>query len=99
MPPHVPDDEPLPQLPIYHYSIPTVHNNCMELVRRFNEMIGNSDYQDDEMAYFTKMFSELMSPDHETEMVQIGLIGDAGHGKSSTINSMLGIDIADYVSL
>lgn len=99
VPPHVPDDEPLPHLPIYHRDIPIVHNNCMELVRKFRDKISNSEYQDNETEYLADLFSKLMHPHHETAITQIALIGDAGHGKSSTINSLLGIDIADYVSL
>jgi hypothetical protein len=99
VPPHVPDDEPLPHLPIYHPDIPMVHNSCIELVRRFKEKIDSSTYHDAEMTYLSEMFSKHMNPPHETNVSQIGLVGDAGHGKSSTINSILGVDIADYVSI
>jgi predicted GTPase len=60
--------------------------------------ISELGYQDKETEYLDKMFSDLENPRHETNTVQIALVGDAGHGKSSTINSLLGVDIAEYVS-
>jgi hypothetical protein len=99
VPLHVPDEEPLPHLPIYHPDIPKVQNSCAELVQRFRDKIDGSIYHDDETAYLSDLFGALANPPHETTTKHIGLIGDAGHGKSSTINSILGVDIADYVSL
>jgi predicted GTPase len=98
VPPHVPENEPLPHLPIYHPLIPEVRANCLELVNRFRTKISELGYQDKETEYLDKMFSDLENPRHETNTVQIALVGDAGHGKSSTINSLLGVDIAEYVS-
>lgn len=100
VPAHDPDSEPLPDLPMYHPSVKEVETLCSQLVSKFQYFIGNSTYRDDETDYLLEESKVLEHPPHETHVLRIALIGDAGQGKSSLLNSMLGQEnLAIHVSL
>ncbi|PVI01672.1 hypothetical protein DM02DRAFT_704523 [Periconia macrospinosa] len=96
MPPYVLDDRPLPNLPIYHPDIKVVQANSMEMVQHFQERIRGFTYKDAETLYLLDLFDRLEHPPHETNITKIALHGDAGHGKSSFLNAILGVDISDW---
>ncbi|KAF1845146.1 uncharacterized protein K460DRAFT_416455 [Cucurbitaria berberidis CBS 394.84] len=88
--PHDPDSEPLPDLPMYHPSVKTVELMCTHLIQDFHAFISKSAYQDDETEYLLKEAKELEHAPHESHILRFAVIGDAGQGKSSLLNSMLG---------
>lgn len=87
---HDPDSEPLPDLPMYHPSVKEVEILSSQLISEFQCFIGNSTYKDEEMDYLLEESKVLEHPPHESHVLRIALIGDAGMGKSSLLNSMLG---------
>lgn len=100
VPAHDPDSEPLPDLPIYHPSVKVVETLCSELVSEFQFFIDSSEYRDDETDYLLEESKVLEHPPHESHVLRIALIGDAGQGKSSLLNSMLGQEnLAIHVGL
>ncbi|XPS69350.1 hypothetical protein M3J09_001626 [Ascochyta lentis] len=90
VPAHDPDSEPLPDLPMYHPSVKEVETLSSQLISEFQYFIQNAEYRDDETDYLLEQSKELEHPPHESHVLRIALIGDAGQGKSSLLNSMLG---------
>lgn len=96
---HDPDSEPLPDLPMYHPSVKEVENLCNFLISEFEYVIESDNYKDDETKYSLNEAKGLEHPPHETHVLRIALIGDAGQGKSSLLNSVLGYEnLAIHVS-
>jgi predicted GTPase len=84
---------------MYHPSVKEVELLSSQLVSEFQYHIGNSDYKDDEFDYLLEQSKVLEHPPHESHILRIALIGDAGQGKSSLLNSMLGQEnLAIHVS-
>jgi predicted GTPase len=84
---------------MYHPSVKEVETLPSELISEFQYYIGNSDYKDDEFDYLLEQSKALEHPPHESHVLRIALIGDAGQGKSSLLNSMLGQEnLAIHVS-
>lgn len=99
VPAHDPDTEPLPDLPMYHPSVKEVELLSSQLISEFQFFIGNSTYKDDETKYLLEESKILEHPPHESHILRIALVGDAGQGKSSLLNSMLGQEnLAIHVS-
>lgn len=99
VPTHDPDSEPLPDLPMYHPSVKVVESLSSQLISEFQYFINGSEYQDDETKYLLEESKVLEHPPHESHVLRIALIGDAGQGKSSLLNSMLGHEnLAIHVS-
>ncbi|KAJ4983924.1 hypothetical protein SVAN01_10610 [Stagonosporopsis vannaccii] len=90
--PHDPDSEPLPDLPMYHPAIKDVEVMSNQLISQFEFFIENSDFKDEETEYLLQESKELRHPPHEKHILRIALIGDAGQGKSSLLNSVLGYE-------
>lgn len=85
---------------MYHPSVKEVETLCSQLTSEFQFFIGNSAYKDDETDYLLEESIVLEHPPHESHVLHIALIGDAGQGKSSLLNSMLGQEnLAIHVSL
>ena len=86
---HEPDSEPLRE----------VENLCYALISEFEQFLDHSTYKDSETEYLLKESKELEHPPHETHILRIALVGDAGQGKSSLLNSVLGhANLAIHVS-
>jgi hypothetical protein len=99
VPAHDPDTEPLPDLPMYHPSVKEVESLSSQLISEFQYFIGNSTYKDEETEYLLEESKVLEHPPHESHILRIALVGDAGQGKSSLLNSMLGQEnLAIHVS-
>jgi hypothetical protein len=97
---HDPDSEPLPDLPMYHPSVKVVESKCTELISRFQNYIKDNTYQDDETRYLLEESKKLEHAPTETHILNIAVVGDAGQGKSSLLNSMLGhANLANSVSI
>ena len=75
---------------MYHPSVKEVEILSSQLISEFQYFIGNSIYRDEEMDYLLEESKVLEHPPHESHVLRIALIGDAGMGKSSLLNSMLG---------
>lgn len=100
VPAHDPDSEPLPDLPMYHPSLKEVEILSSQLISEFQYFISNSPYKDEETDYLLEESKVLEHPPHESHVLRIALIGDAGQGKSSLLNSMLGQEnLAIHVSM
>ncbi len=98
--PHDPDSEPLPDLPMYHPAIKEVEDLCHELVSEIAYFIESSDYKDQDTEYLLQEAKELEHPPHEKHILRIALVGEAGQGKSSLLNSVLGYEnLAIHVGL
>lgn len=90
VPPHDPDSEPLPDLPMYHPSVREVELLSSQLMSEIQYLIENAAYKDAETEYLLEQSKDLEHPPHESHVLRIALTGDAGMGKSSLMNSMLG---------
>ncbi|KAF1998322.1 hypothetical protein P154DRAFT_621882 [Amniculicola lignicola CBS 123094] len=88
--PHKPELETLPRLPIYHPAFALAEETAQRTLKTFIAYIKGSGYEDDEAIH---LLQELQQRSHIPygNAVRIGLIGEAGVGKSSTINSILGV--------
>ncbi|KAH6633395.1 hypothetical protein C7974DRAFT_392704 [Boeremia exigua] len=75
---------------MYHPSVKEVESLSSQLISEFQYYITNSTYKDDETDYLLEESKVLEHPPHESHVLRIALIGDAGQGKSSLLNSMLG---------
>jgi hypothetical protein len=78
VPAHDPDTEPLPDLPMYHPSVKEVESLSSQLISEFQYFIGNSTYKDDETEYLLEESKVLEHPPHESHILRIALVGDAG---------------------
>lgn len=87
---HNPDSEPLPDLPMYHPAVREVEVLCYVIVSGLEQFLEHSTYKDSETEYLLKESKELEHTPHERHILRIALVGDAGQGKSSLLNSMLG---------
>ena len=89
-PPHDPTSEKLPRLPIYHPAFKLTEKITHKTLKVFETFIKHSGYEDDEANH---LLAEVRAHSRIPygDAVRIGLIGDAGVGKSSTINSLLGV--------
>ncbi|KAF2116374.1 hypothetical protein BDV96DRAFT_51219 [Lophiotrema nucula] len=83
---HDPKSEPRPALPIYHSAFAKVEDSSARLVRDLSTHISHNVDPDAESSYMLERLSAVEVPDYPKPTV-IGLVGDAGVGKSSTINS------------
>jgi ribosome biogenesis GTPase A len=91
IPPYDPATERFPMLPIYHPAFQQAEELTHSIIRGFQEFIATSNYKDDEIKYLLRELEELEHPKYPTAL-RIGLIGDSGVGKSSLINSLLGVE-------
>ena len=90
VPAHNPDSEPLPNLPMYHPSVKEVESLSSQIMSEFQFFLENSAYSDEETAYLLEESKVPEHPPHESHVLSLALIGDAGQGKSSLLNSILG---------
>ena len=84
---HEPKTEPRPALAIYHPSFTKVEESVPRLVRELIDHISNNVEPDTESTYMLERLVAVEVPEYPKPIV-IGLVGDAGVGKSSTINSV-----------
>ncbi|UPX15327.1 uncharacterized protein EKO05_0005776 [Ascochyta rabiei] len=75
---------------MYHPSVKEVERLSSQLISEFQYFIKNAAYQDEETEYLLEESKVLEHPPHESHVLRIALVGDAGQGKSSLLNSMLG---------
>jgi len=90
--PHDPNSEPLPKLPIYEPSFKKVEELCQGIIHRFREFLSNNEYKDEEVKIMLDEVEKLKEPPYHAASIRVGLIGDAGVGKSSLLSSILGIE-------
>jgi predicted GTPase len=84
---------------MYHPAVREVEVLCYTIVSELEQFLEHSAYKDSETEYLLKESKELEHPPHETHILRIALVGDAGQGKSSLLNSMLGYaNLAIHVS-
>jgi hypothetical protein len=90
VPPHDPTSEALPRLPVYHPGFGLSEQTAKQVLDVFKRFLTKSNYSDDEAKH---LLSEVNYHNKIPygDSVRIGLIGDAGVGKSSAINSILGV--------
>ncbi|KAF2651015.1 hypothetical protein K491DRAFT_782176 [Lophiostoma macrostomum CBS 122681] len=90
VPPHDPASEPLPKLPTYHPGFDLAGKITKETLQVIEAYIRRSGYTDNEATHLLEEIKSHSCIPYDGPM-RIGLVGDAGVGKSSTINSLLGI--------
>jgi F0F1-type ATP synthase beta subunit len=90
VPPHNPASEQLPKLPIFHPAFELTEKTTKETLQIVEAYIKDSGYKDSEATHLLEEIKRRSRIPYG-DAVRIGLIGDAGVGKSSTINSLLGI--------
>lgn len=82
--------ETRPHLPIYHPAFNLTENTAGKTLDVFKRFLKKSDYSDEEAKHLLKEINTHIKIPYG-DAVRIGLIGDAGVGKSSAINSILGV--------
>jgi predicted GTPase len=90
VPGHDPESEPLPNLPMYHPSVKEVESLSSQIMSEFQFFLESSEYRDRETEYLLEESKILEHPPHESHVLRLGLVGDAGQGKSSVLNSITG---------
>ncbi|ORY12845.1 hypothetical protein BCR34DRAFT_624118 [Clohesyomyces aquaticus] len=90
VPAHDPAMEIKPRLPIYHPAFKIVGDMVKQLLTSLEEYIINSGYTDEAAKH---ILSEIKAHFRISygDNVRVGFIGNAGVGKSSLINSLLGV--------
>ncbi|KAK3082167.1 hypothetical protein LTS18_000097 [Coniosporium uncinatum] len=86
-----PDTEPLPQGGMYGKHFKDAEAKATELVGSLYGFIRNSQYRDDEIAKLQDELKAIEFPQYPAD-VRVAVIGNSGVGKSSLINSVLGVD-------
>lgn len=84
---------------MFHPAVGKVEALSTSLISQLEAFIENSAFKDEETEYLLKESKELRHPPHEKHVLRIALVGDAGQGKSSLLNSVLGYEnLAIHVS-
>jgi len=91
VPPHDPASETRPRLPIYHPCYRIVEETSTRVVGALGKFLGNCGYRDEENKHLAKEVKSRSKIPYRTA-IRAGLVGRAGVGKSSTINSILGVE-------
>jgi hypothetical protein len=88
---HPDDDIPTDQ-PFYHPSAKEARKLRQLIIDIFRAQLKNGLHDDEGLTYLSSLLAELEKPPREAKPLQVTVDGDAGQGKSSTINCLIGIE-------
>lgn len=93
IPPHDPDSQVRPRLPIYHPGFKLTEDISQRVLETFVRFIAKSvqeGYKDKEAIHLRKDIIEKKTIKYQ-DAVRLAVAGDTGVGKSALLNALLGV--------
>lgn len=88
--PHNPHDEAVPSLPAYHEAAKRAERAACAANEELQALIGNGPRHDEQLPSLLKMVKSRQRPRYGVSKLRIMVDGEAGKGKSFTLNNVLG---------
>ena len=88
--PYLADKEPMPPSPIYHPAFSVLRRGVERLIELLEHPLETNRYRDPNVHGMVKELEDRREP-RSLEPVRIALVGDMATGKSSLLNSILGV--------
>lgn len=86
---HDPNDEPKPELPMFHEGAHRAEAAAYDTNQRLQDLFTHTTHHDEQFTNILRMLMDKKRPRYEVSTMRVMVDGEAGKGKSFSINNIL----------
>jgi Flp pilus assembly CpaF family ATPase len=87
---HNPNSEPMPNSPSNHVASTRAEREAYDVNQKFQDLINSAELKDRRLSGLLKMLKERQVPRYSVAGLRVMVDGEAGKGKTYTLNNVLG---------